>query len=639
MPIITLKDQTKKTFPDVVSVYEVAKSIGDGLARSAIAAKVNDNLVDLSYEIKKDSTLEIITNKEKESLEIIRHSTAHLLAHAVQNLFPDAKVTIGPVIEDGFYYDFDYKRPFTTEDLTTIEKEMKKIVKQNLTIERIVLSRDEAIKLFVSKNENYKVEIIKDIPGDEDLSFYKEGDFVDLCRGPHVPSTKKLKVFKLMKVAGAYWRGDAKNAMLQRIYGTAFHTKDELKEYLHRLEEAEKRDHRKIAKRLDLFHIENVAPGMVFWHPNGWVIYQEVIKYLRNKLNKAGYSEIKTPELVDKSLWIKSGHWDKFKQNMYTLNFEEFHHALKPMNCPCHIEVFNQGIKSYRELPIRLSEFGCCHRHEPSGALHGLMRVRSFVQDDAHIFCTEDQVEMEVERFNNLLFDIYKDFGFEDVIIKLATRPDVRVGSDEIWDKAEKILDNVLKKSGIVYEISEGEGAFYGPKIEFSLKDCLGRIWQCGTMQVDFSMPERLNANYVAEDGTKKVPIMLHRAILGSIERFIGILIEEYEGLLPVWLSPKQVVVMNITDKQASYSTEVFDKLNSAGFRVIKDLRNEKIGFKIREHTIKKVPYLLVLGDKELSSKTVTVRKIDGKDLGSMSLFDFIAILKEDIGKFGRKSY
>lgn len=639
MFVVTLPDGSKKEFAKATSVLDVAKSIGPGLAKSAVCAKVDEKLVDLSYIIEKDVNLSIITPKDKEGLDVIRHSTAHLMAHAVQRVFPKAKVTIGPVIEDGFYYDFDIDLAFSSDDLEKIEKEMAKIAAEKLPITRKILSRKEAIKLFKDKGEKFKVEIIEDIPGDQNLSFYTEGDFIDLCRGPHVAHTGQLQVFKLMKVAGAYWRGDAKNRMLQRIYGTAWADKKDLKDYLFRIEEAEKRDHRKLAKKLELFHFRDVAPGMVFWHPNGWITYLEIRKYVRQKVNEHGYKEIKTPELVDRSLWEKSGHWDKFRQNMYTLTFEDFHHAIKPMNCPCHVQVYNQGIKSYKDLPLRLAEFGCCHRHEPHGALHGLMRLRSFVQDDAHIFCTEDQIQEEVTNFNKLVFDIYADFGFEDVIIKLSTRPDPheRVGTDEIWDKSEKALHDALQASGLEYEVCPGEGAFYGPKIEFSLKDCLGRVWQCGTIQVDFSMPERLDATYVAEDSSKKVPVMLHRAILGSIERFIGILIEETAGALPAWLAPTQAVVLNITDNQVGYATSVMDKLKQFGFRVSTDLRNEKIGFKIREHTLKKVPYLLVVGDREVENQAVSVRARDGEDLGSMSIDDFATHLQKDVSRLGRK--
>jgi len=636
MPIITLPDGSQRSFENPVSIHDVAADIGPGLAKAALAGKIDGELLDTSYLIESDVDLAIITERSEEGLEVIRHSTAHLLAQAVKQLFPDAQVTIGPVIENGFYYDFSYERPFTPEDLTAIENKMSELSASDATIERRVLSRDEAVAYFRGLGEEYKAEIIEDIPADQELSLYRQGDFEDLCRGPHVPSTGKLKYFKLMKVAGAYWRGDSNNQMLQRIYGTAWSSKKELKAYLHQLEEAEKRDHRKLAKKFHLFHLQEEAPGMVFWHPKGWSIYTEVERYMREVQRQNGYSEIKTPLVVDRTLWERSGHWDKFRENMFTVESESRDYAVKPMNCPCHIQVFNQGLKSYRDLPLRLAEFGSCHRNEASGTLQGLMRVRGFVQDDAHIFCTESQIQDEVSVFSDLLFDVYRDFGFEDVIIRLSTRPEQRVGSDEVWDKAEQALADALAAKGLDYELLPGEGAFYGPKIEFSLKDCLGRVWQCGTIQVDFSMPGRLDAQYVAEDGSRQVPVMLHRAILGSFERFIGILIEHYEGAFPAWLAPHQAVVMNITDSQADYVKKVGDSLKNKGFRVENDLRNEKIGFKIREHTIQKVPYLLVIGDREVETQTVAVRTRSGEDLGIMRIAEFAELLATDVNRRGR---
>ncbi len=638
MPIITLPDGKQLNFDHPVTVQAVAESIGAGLAKAALAGKVDGTLRDTFYVIHHDASLSIITDKDNEGLEIIRHSAAHLLAQAVQSLYPEAQVTIGPVIEDGFYYDFSFqKHPFSTEDLLAIEQKMADIVAQNLTVSRFVLPRNEAIALFKEKGEAYKVKIIQDIPGDEPLSFYKQGDFVDLCRGPHVPSTGKIKAFKLTKVSGAYWRGDSKNEMLQRIYGTAWANKKDLESYLHRIEEAEKRDHRKLAKKLDLFHLQEEAPGMVFWHPNGWAIYQVVEQYIRETIREHGYQEVRTPQIVDRSLWERSGHWGKFDANMFTLKVDEQDFAVKPMNCPCHILIFNQGLKSYRDLPLRLAEFGNCHRNEPSGALHGLMRVRNFVQDDAHIFCTEAQIQTEVAAFNALLFKVYEDFGFNELIIKLSTRPDVRVGSDEVWDKAEKALEVALKQCGLTWTLAPGEGAFYGPKIEYSCKDSLGRVWQCGTIQVDFSMPERLGAQYIGEDGQRQVPVMLHRAILGSLERFIGILLEESGGSLPAWLAPIQATVLNITDAHAEFAEEVCVELQDLGFRVQKDLRNEKIGFKIREHTLQRVPYLLVVGEREVLNRTVSVRTREGKDLGPMSIAEFSNKLSLDVANRGRK--
>ncbi|WP_299198376.1 threonine--tRNA ligase [uncultured Amphritea sp.] len=627
MPVITLPDGSKREFANAVTVFDVAADIGAGLAKVALAGRVNGELVDTSHTITEDANLAIITPRDEAGLEVIRHSCAHLMAMAVQQLFPTAQVTIGPVIEDGFYYDFAYERPFTPDDLQKIEAKMKELVKANYPVSRSLMSRDEAVALFESKGEKYKVELLEAIPADQDLSFYSQGDFIDLCRGPHVPSTGHIKVFKLMKLAGAYWRGDSKNEMLQRIYGTAWGDKNDLKEHLHRLEEAEKRDHRKLGKQLNLFHLQEEAPGMVFWHPDGWTLYQGIEQYMRKKLRKHGYDEIKTPQVVERTLWEKSGHWDKFSEEMFTTHSENRDFAIKPMNCPCHVQVFNQGLRSYRDLPLRLAEFGCCHRNEPSGALHGIMRVRGFVQDDAHIFCAEDDIQSEVALFIDFLHEVYADFGFTEVIYKLSTRPEKRVGSDEVWDKAEKALGDALDAAGLDWAELPGEGAFYGPKVEFSLKDCLGRVWQCGTIQVDFSMPGRLGAEFVDHDGERHTPVMLHRAILGSFERLIGILIEHYAGALPTWLAPKQLVVMNITDKQADYCSKIEKSLRNKGIRASSDLRNEKIGFKIREHTIHKVPYLAVIGDKEVESGTVALRTRSGEDLGSMSLEQVEALL------------
>ncbi len=635
MPVVTLPDGSSRQFDSAVSIYDVAADIGPGLAKAALAGRVDGKLVDTSYIIDKDARLAIITDRDEDGLEVIRHSTAHLLAQAVKALFPDAQVTIGPVIEDGFYYDFAYKESFTPEDLTAIEKKMAELVKANYPISRTVKSRDEAVKFFRDMGEEYKAEIIESIPADEDLSLYQQGDFIDLCRGPHVPSTGKLKSFKLMKLAGAYWRGDSNNEMLQRIYGTAWANKKDLKAYLHRLEEAEKRDHRKLGKQLDLFHMQEEAPGMVFWHEKGWIIYQQVEQYVRKVLVENNYQEVRTPQVVDRSLWEKSGHWDKFSDMMFTTHSENRDYAVKPMNCPCHIQIFNTGLKSYRDLPLRMAEFGSCHRNEPSGTLHGLMRVRNFVQDDAHIFCTEDQIQSEISAFIDLLFDVYKDFGFTEILIKLSTRPEQRVGSDEVWDKAEAALEAALDSKNLDWELQPGEGAFYGPKIEFSLKDCIGRVWQCGTAQVDFSMPGRLDAHYIDEHGEKQVPVMIHRAILGSLERFIGILIEEHAGKMPLWLSPVQAVVMGITDKQADYVSAMTAKLNTAGFRTEADLRNEKIGFKIREHTLGRVPYILVAGDREIENNTLAVRTRDGQDLGAMTLDDLMARMNQEIKTYG----
>ena len=632
---ITLPDGSRKDFDHPVTVHEVAESIGPGLAKAALAGEVEGRLVDTSHRIDRDAELRIITPRDEEGLDMIRHSTAHLMAQAVKRLFPETQVTIGPVIDDGFYYDFAREEPFRPEDLEKIEKEMAKIVAEDIAVERSVMERDEAVEFFREQGEEYKAKIIEDIPADETLSLYRQGDFIDLCRGPHVPSTGKLGAFKLTKLAGAYWRGDSDNEMLQRIYGTAWPDKKQLKAYLKRLEEAEKRDHRKLGARLDLYHIQPEAPGMVFWHDRGWRIYLALQDYIRERLRQADYQEIHTPSIVDRSLWEKSGHWENFGDDMFITSSEDRVYAVKPMNCPCHVQVFNQGLKSYRDLPLRMAEFGSCHRNEPSGALHGLMRVRNFVQDDAHIFCTEDQIRDEVLAFNKLVFDVYNDFGFTDVAVKLSTRPEKRVGSDEVWDKAEKALADALEAADIEYELQPGEGAFYGPKIEFSLTDCIGRVWQCGTMQVDFSMPGRLGAEYVDEDGERRVPVMLHRAILGSIERFIGVLIEHYAGDLPLWLAPVQAVVMNITDAQADYVSEVTKILNQQGFRAESDLRNEKIGYKIRGRTLEKIPYLLVVGDREVENRQVAVRLRDGTDLGAMSIDDLIARLSEEVARRG----
>ena len=637
MPSVTLPDGSRRDFSEAVSVYEVAADIGPGLARAALAGKVNGELVDTSYIIEEDVELAIITSRNEEALELIRHDAAHVMAQAVQELYPGTQVTIGPAIENGFYYDFSREESFTPEDLEKIEQRMREIVKRDLKLEREVLSREEAIKIFADIGETYKVDIIKDIPEGEDISIYRQGDWFDVCRGPHLPSTGKLgKGFKLMKLAGAYWRGDSSNEMLQRIYGTAWRDKKELNAYLHRLEEAEKRDHRKIGKVMDLFHTQEEAPGMVFWHGNGWQIYLVIQEYIRGMLRNHGYQEIHTPHIIDRSLWEKSGHWEKFSDDMFTTDSENRTYALKPMNCPAHIQVYNQGLKSYRDLPLRLAEFGSCTRNEPSGTLHGLMRVRGFVQDDAHIFCTEDQVLDEVVSFIDLLFKVYADFGFEDVSVKFSTRPEQRVGDDDIWDRAEAALQGALEHTQLDWDLQPGEGAFYGPKIEFNLKDCLGRVWQLGTIQLDFSMPERLGASFIAEDGSKQVPVMLHRAILGSLERFIGILIEHYAGSLPLWLAPVQAVIMNITDRQADYARKVEDSLKNQGLRVKSDLRNEKIGFKIREHTIQHVPYLLIIGDREMEEGTVAVRTRSGEDLGSLSIEQLTEGLNAESASRGR---
>ena len=636
MPAITLPDGSQRLFDNPVSVADVAADIGAGLAKATLAGVVNGEVVDVSYVMHSDATLSIVTDRSDEALDIIRHSSAHLLAMAVKQLFPSAQVTIGPVIEDGFYYDFAFERAFTPEDLEAIEARMTELVSQNHSISREEWDRDEAVAFFKGIGEEYKAEIIASIPAGEPIGLYRQGDFIDLCRGPHVPSTAKLPAFKLTKVAGAYWRGDSNNEMLQRIYGTAWTNKKELNAYINRLAEAEKRDHRKINKKLDFFHMQEEAPGSVFWHPKGWSVYNTIESYMRGKQREQGYQEIKTPQIVDFSLWEKSGHADKFGDDMFSLQTDDRSYAVKPMNCPCHVQVFNQGLKSYRDLPLRLAEFGSCHRNEPSGSLHGIMRVRSFTQDDAHIFCTEAQIQPEVAQFIDFLHEVYTDFGFDEIIYRLSTRPEKRVGSDDDWDRAEKALADALDAKGLAWEELPGEGAFYGPKIEFSLKDCIGRVWQLGTVQVDFSMPGRLDAQYVAEDGSRQVPVMLHRAILGSFERFIGILIEQYEGAFPFWLAPEQAVVVNITDAQGDYAQEVAKSLQNKGFRVICDLRNEKIGFKIRGHSIQRVPYILVVGDNEKDSRTVAVRTRDGKDLGSITLDQVATMFIEETERRGR---
>ncbi len=640
MPVITLPDGNQRVFDQPVTVMQVAEDIGPGLAKATIAGRVNGELVDACELIEQDSELAIITAKDDEGVEIIRHSCAHLIGHAVKQLFPEAKMAIGPVIENGFYYDIDYERSFTPEDLQAIEQRMQELIKTNYDVVKKWTPLSEAREIFAARGEAYKVEIIdQDIPADQEkVGLYYHEEYIDMCRGPHVPNTRFLKAMKLTKLAGAYWRGSNDNKMLQRIYGTAWADKKELKAYLQRLEEAEKRDHRKLGKRLDLFHTQEEAPGMVFWHPNGWTVWQVLEQYMRKVQLDNGYQELKTPQIVDRTLWEKSGHWAKFKEMMFTTESEKRDFAVKPMNCPCHVQVFNQGLKSYRDLPLRLAEFGSCHRNEPSGTLHGIMRVRNFTQDDAHIFCTEDQIQSEVAAFNALLFEVYKNFGFDEVILKLSTRPEQRVGSDEVWDKAEAALAAALDAAGLEWEELPGEGAFYGPKIEFSLKDCIGRIWQCGTIQVDFSMPGRLGAQYVDEDGERRTPVMLHRAILGSFERFIGILIENFAGAMPPWLAPTQAVVLNITDNQSAYASEVEQLLKHQGFRVSADLRNEKVGFKIREHTLQKIPYLLVVGDKEMESRSVAVRTRTGEDLGVMSIEAFSELLAAEVDKKGRSA-
>jgi threonyl-tRNA synthetase len=631
MPNITLPDGSVRQYENPVTVGEVAASIGAGLAKAALGGKVDGKLVDTSHRIERDANVAIVTDRDPEGLDLIRHSTAHLLAYAVKELFPDAQVTIGPVIENGFYYDFAYKRPFTPQDLEAIEKRMGELAKKDLPVAREEWKRDDAVKFFESIGEKYKAEIIGAIPSQEGISLYREGDFIDLCRGPHVPSTGKLKVFKLMKVAGAYWRGDSKNEMLQRIYGTAWAKKEEQEAYLHMLEEAEKRDHRRIGKQLDLFHMQDEAPGMVFWHPKGWQLWQQVEQYMRRVYRENGYQEIRCPMILDRSLWEKSGHWENYKDNMFTTESEKRDFAIKPMNCPGHVQVFNSDLRSYRDLPLRYGEFGACHRNEPSGALHGLMRVRAFTQDDGHIFCGEEQIEPECVAFHRLSFKVYDDFGFKDIQVKIALRPDKRIGTDEQWTKAEEALRSALRACGTEWTELPGEGAFYGPKIEYHLKDSLGRSWQVGTMQVDFMMPARLGSEYVAEDNARRVPVMLHRAIVGSMERFIGILIENHAGAMPLWLSPVQVVVMNVTDRQESYVREVAEALRAAGIRVATDLRNEKITYKIREHSIQKLPYQLILGDKEVAAKTVSARTRAGENLPPVPLEAFVSRLQDEV--------
>jgi len=632
MPDIRLPNGAVKQFPAPVSVAEIAKSIGPGLAKAALAAKVDGKLVDTSCVIDRDADLAIVTDKDPEGVEVLRHSTAHLLAYAVKELFPDAQVTIGPVIEDGFYYDFSYKRPFTPEDLDAIQTKMVELAKLDEPVVRKLMARDDAVKYFESIGEHYKAEIIASIPSGEEISLYTEGKFTDLCRGPHVPSTGRLAkaAFKLTKLAGAYWRGDSRNEMLQRIYGTAWFKQEDLQAYIHRIEEALRRDHRVLGKQLDLFHQQDEAPGMVFWHPKGWALWQQVEQYMRKVYQNNGYQEVRGPMIIDRTLWERSGHWENYKDHMFTTESEKRLYAVKPMNCPGHVQIFNSDLRSYRDLPLRYGEFGFCHRNEASGALHGIMRVRAFVQDDGHIFCTPDQIESEVTAFNRLAFSVYKDFGFEDISLRLALRPEKRIGSDEVWDRAEGALRAALKASGKTWTELPGDGAFYGPKIDYNFKDSLGRVWTCGTMQVDFMMPERLGAEYVAEDNTRKIPVMLHRAIVGSLERFIGILIEHYAGALPLWLSPVQVVVLTITDRQATYAEEVSAALRKAGFRVQSDLRNEKITYKIREHSLQKLPYQLILGDKEMQAKTVAVRTRTGEDLGAMPLEAFVSRLQAE---------
>jgi threonyl-tRNA synthetase len=630
MPTIRLPDGSTKSFPGPVTVAEIAAAIGPGLARAALAGKVNGRLVDTGYRVERDADVAIVTEKDAEANELLRHSTAHLLAHAVKELFPDAQVTIGPVIENGFYYDFSYKRPFTPEDLAAIEKRMGEIAKRDLPVARREMPRDEAVQFFREQGEKYKAEIIASIPEKDTISLYGQGNWIDLCRGPHVPSTGRLKNFKLMRVAGAYWRGDSKNEMLQRIYGTAWAKKEDQDAYLRMLEEAEKRDHRRLATQLDLFHMQEEAPGLVFWHPKGWALWQQVEQYMRRVYRDNAYQEVRGPQIIDVSLWQKTGHWDNFKENMFTTSSENREYAIKPMNCPGHILIYNKGVRSYRDLPLRYGEFGSCHRNEPSGALHGLMRVRGFTQDDGHIFCTEDHILPECVAYTALLQKVYGDFGFSDIVYKIATRPAKRIGADEIWDKAEKALIAALEKSGVPYTLLPGEGAFYGPKIEYHLKDSIGRSWQCGTMQVDFSMPGRLGAEYVAEDNSRRTPVMLHRAIVGSLERFIGILIEHYAGALPAWLAPVQAMVLSITERQAAYAREVSERLRAAGFRVGADVTNEKIGYKIREHSVQKLPYLLVVGDKEMQAGTVAVRARGGEDLGTVPVDGFIERLASE---------
>ncbi|SDG29823.1 threonine--tRNA ligase [Phytopseudomonas seleniipraecipitans] len=637
MPTITLPDGSQRSFDHPVSVLEVAQSIGAGLAKATVAGKVNGRLVDACDLIEADATLQIITPKDEEGVEIIRHSCAHLIGHAVKQLYPTARMVIGPVIDDGFYYDIAYERPFTPDDVAAIEARMKALIDKDYDVIKKVTPRAEVIDVFTFRSEDYKLRLVEDMPNEQAMGLYYHEEYVDMCRGPHVPNTRFLKAFKLTKLSGAYWRGDAKNEQLQRIYGTAWADKKQLAAYIQRIEEAEKRDHRKIGKRLDLFHTQEEAPGMVFWHPNGWTIYQVLEQYMRGVQRENGYQEVRTPQVVDRVLWEKSGHWGNYADNMFTTESESRDYAIKPMNCPCHVQIFNQGLKSYRELPLRLAEFGSCHRNEASGALHGIMRVRGFTQDDAHIFCTEEQVKKEAADFIKLTLQVYSDFGFSDIKMKLSTRPPKRVGDDAFWDRAEKALADALNDAGLPWEYLPGEGAFYGPKIEFTLLDCLGRSWQCGTLQYDPNMPQRLEASYVSEDNSRKVPVMLHRAILGSFERFIGILIEHYEGAFPAWLAPTQAVVMNITDKQADFALEVEKSLTQSGFRAKSDLRNEKIGFKIREHTLLKVPYLLVIGDREVETQTVAVRTREGADLGSMPVAQFNELLAQAVSRRGRQ--
>ncbi len=638
MPVITLPDGSQRSFDHAVSVADVAQSIGAGLAKATLAGRVDGRLVDACDLIEQDATLQIITTKDADGLDIIRHSCAHLIGHAVKQLYPSAKMVIGPVIEDGFYYDISYERPFTPEDMAAIESRMRELIATEYDVVKKMTPRAEVIEAFKARNEDYKLRLIEDMPDETQMGLYYHEDYLDMCRGPHVPNTRFLKAFKLTRISGAYWRGDARNEQLQRIYGTAWADKKQLAAYITRLEEAEKRDHRKIGKRLGLFHTQEEAPGMVFWHPAGWTIYQVLEQYMRDVQRKSGYQEIRTPQVVDKVLWERSGHWQHYSANMFTTESESREYAVKPMNCPCHVQVFNQGLKSYRDLPLRLAEFGSCHRNEPSGSLHGLMRVRGFTQDDAHIFCTDEQIKKEAADFIQLTLQVYRDFGFDDVELKLSTRPDDRMGDDADWDLAEKALEEALDEAGLKWDLQPGEGAFYGPKIEFSLRDCLGRVWQCGTLQLDFLLPGRLGAQYVAEDGSRKHPVMLHRAILGSFERFIGILIEHYAGDFPAWLAPHQAAVLNITDNQAEFCREVEKTLNEMDYRAHADLRNEKIGFKIREHTLHKTPYLLVVGDREVESHTVAVRTREGKDLGSMTVTEFSEYLARDIAQRGRQN-
>ncbi len=638
MPVITLPDGSQRSFENPVTLMQVAEDIGPGLAKATVCGRINGELVDACELISEDANVTLITGRDQEGLEVIRHSFAHLVGHAVKQLYPTAKMAIGPVIENGFYYDIDYERPFTPEDLAAIEKRIGELIKTDYDVVKKMTPIKEARQIFADRGEDYKVELIDDLieKGETTVGLYHHEEYTDMCRGPHVPSTRVMRIFKLQRVSGAYWRGDAKNAQLQRIYGTAWNDKKEMKAYLIRLEEAEKRDHRKLAKQLDLFHLQEEAPGMVFWHPNGWIIYQVLEQYMRKVQNDAGYLEIKTPQVVDRVLWEKSGHWEHYSDAMFVTESEKRTYAVKPMNCPCHIQVFNQGLKSYRDLPMRLAEFGCCHRNEPSGALHGIMRVRGFTQDDAHIFCAENQIRKEAADFIKLTLGVYKDFGFDDVEMKLSTRPEGRIGDEALWDQAESALEDALNEAGLTWELQPGEGAFYGPKIEFSLRDCIGRVWQCGTIQLDFMLPERLSAQFVDEDGERKTPVMLHRAILGSFERFVGILIEHYAGAMPPWLAPQQVSILNITDNQGEYCQNLAQKLKSVGFRANADLRNEKIGFKIREHTLHKVPYLLVVGDKEVETDTVAVRTRKGEDLGVMSIDAFVEILNDSIAQRGR---